>query len=351
MVRLLGSPGGKDPAYEAFYARRLLQHDNVAAAQAQLAKLEKTFPDSSVTREIKARVLDAQGRYPEVLAVVRDYTQGKGADLVKAAQLLDVLASSNPQREQPGKKLYLEAAEKLYRKHAAESNLPDRYLPLASFLGRKNAVKEALSCCGKAREHKAAPEAIAQVLTGILRDTHPGAEYCHSAEGLLKEMLRENAESIPLLIYLADVYDLEGRYSEAESAYRRALMKDANNAMLLNNLAWLLAFQKPSAQQEALTLVNKAIELVGPSPVLLDTRGVIYLMMDNSEEALKDVKMASTQAPSANYSFHLARALAAASKLRDARQAMEEANKRGFDLKSVHPLEKPAAQRLLAVLQ
>lgn len=351
MIILLASPQGKDPAFEAFYARRLLQHDNVAAAQAQLEKLEKTLPDSPLTREIKARVLQAKGKDAEALAVIREYTQSKDADPVRAGVFLEALANAKQMGDRPVKKLYLDEAEKLYRKHVKQSDKPERFLPLAEYLGRKHAIAEALACCNEALKHKTAPEKVAPVMVGVLRDAHAEGIYFRRVEQTLKDMLVRYPDSAPLLVCLAEVYNLQERFADAEAVYRRGLRKNPDNVMLLNNLAWLLAFQKLAARQEALLAVNKAIDQVGPSPELLDTRGVIYLGLDQPDRALEDLRMASTLSRSANHTFHLARALAATSKISDARQTLGEANKRGFDVKSIHPLEKPAALRLIAVLQ
>jgi tetratricopeptide (TPR) repeat protein len=336
MMTLLASPEGKNPAYHAYYARHLLQRDDVAAAEDQLVKLEQALPDAPLTREIKARVRQAKGRDDEAIAVVREYAQGKDADLAGAALLLESLG----QKRNP-KGIYTAEAEALYRKYVAQSDKPERFLTLAGFLGRKHAVAEALSCCENALRHKVNPEAVAQVMTSVLREA-PSEEKEHGlrVEKILKDMLANTPESISLLICLADLYDLRKRFAEAEVWYRQVLLKESENLVALNNLAWLLAFQQSPAREEALVLANKAIDLVGPSPELLDTRGVIYLMLGQGDRGLKDLEEAIAQSPSPNCAFHLARALAAANKLRDVSQIREEASKRGFDVNQLHPLEK-----------
>jgi tetratricopeptide (TPR) repeat protein len=357
---LLASPQGKDPTYEAFYARHLLQHDNVAAAQVQLEQLEKTLPDAPLTREVRARVFQAQGKDAEAIAVIREYAQGKDADLGRAGLFLETLANikrtgdqpGNRQRDLPGRKLYLDEAEAMLRKYAAQLDKPDRLLTLAVFLGRsKQAVVEALACCEKALDNKAAPERVAPVMAGVLRDAHAGLEHCRRVEQTLKKMLAANPDSVAVLVSLADVYDVQKRYSDAEALYRRGLSKDANNVMLLNNLAWLLAFQKRPAQQEALAAIDKAIDQAGPAPELLDTQGVVYLKLGQPEQAEKVLQTASTLSRLPNHTFHFAWALVKANKLKDARQVLEEANKRGFDVQKLHPLEKPAGLQVIAVLQ
>lgn len=354
MIILLNSPQGKDPTYEAFYARRLLQHDNVAAAQAQLEKLQKTLPDSPLTREIKARVLQAEGKDTDALAVVREYAQSKDADIARAGLFLETLANTKRKGNEPATKLYLVEAEAMLRRFAEQSDKPERFLPLAGFLARKRAVAEALDRCDEALRHKAPSETVALMMTEVLREAHPSIEHFRRVEKALNKMLAATPDSVPLLICMGEVYNLQERFSDAEEVYRRGLRKDADNVMLLNNLAWLLAFQDTQARQEARAAIEKAIEQVGPTPELLDTRGVIYLQLDQSKRAIDDLRAASVLSRKASHTFHLARALAATNdpnNLRDARQTLAEANKRGFDVKTIHPLEKQAAMRVIAVLQ
>jgi tetratricopeptide (TPR) repeat protein len=348
LLTLLASPEGKNPSYQAYYARRLLQRGAVADADAQLEKLQKAMPDAPLTREIKARVLQAKGKDAEALAEIRAYAQSKDADLARAALLLETLGQVGPaNRAEP----YRAEAEAMYRKYVAVSDKPERFLTLAAFLGRQHAVAESLSCCEQAVKNKVAAEAVAQVLTGVLRANAARPADCRRVETTLKDMLAKATDSVALLICLADLYDLQERFADAEEVYRRALSKDGDNVMVLNNLAWLLAFKKPAAHQQALEAIDRAIDRVGPSPELLDTRGVIYLTMAQSDRAIDDLQTAAAQSPSASRYFHLAQALAAANKPREARQALDEAKKRGFDVEKVHPLEKPLGRQLMAALQ
>lgn len=342
MLTLLASPEGQNPLYEAYFAHRLLQHGAVADAEAQLARLQKALPNAPFTREVQARLLQAKGKDAEALAVVREYAKSKDSDLGRAAILLETLAQKSD-----AKKPYLDEAETLYRKYASQSDQPERLLALAGFLGRKQAAAEAVACCMEALKRKVPVEKVAAALTRVLRESAAEGEISRRVEKLLLDWLAQNAGSIPLLICLADMYDMQERFADAEAIYRQVLRKDAENVYALNNLAWLLAFKR---SPEALVLVNKAIDLVGPSPELLDTRGVVHLMLGQTDRALDDLLTASKQSLEPNYSFHLARAWAAANKVRDARAAIEEANKRGFDLKKLHGLEKEVGQQLVASL-
>ena len=90
-----------------------------------------------------------------------------------------------------------------------------------------------------------------------------------------------------------------------------------------------------------LELVSKAIELVGKSPELLDTRGVIYLHLGQNREAVKDLKECVDLTPSAVRYFHLAQAQWAVKNREEAAQAMRKARENGLQAdRHLHRLEK-----------
>ena len=66
----------------------------------------------------------------------------------------------------------------------------------------------------------------------------------------------------------------------AVAAYRRAVERAPENAILLNNLAYLLAAD-PAARDEAVRLAERAQGLAPQSPVVADTLGwLLYLKGD-----------------------------------------------------------------------
>ena len=76
---------------------------------------------------------------------------------------------------------------------------------------------------------------------------------------------------------LAAIRMRQGRFDEAENLFRRSL---ASNPRIrgLNNLAWLLS-HRDRASPGALELINRAIDVAGEDPGLLDTRAVIFLQL------------------------------------------------------------------------
>jgi Zn-dependent protease with chaperone function len=88
----------------------------------------------------------------------------------------------------------------------------------------------------------------------------------------------------------------KGRYSEAESVLRAALMHDPENASVLNNLAWLYATGPSSIRnpQDALSLALKAVAL-SPAPDILDTLAEAYYINGRYAEALSTIKEAISE--------------------------------------------------------
>jgi tetratricopeptide (TPR) repeat protein len=123
------------------------------------------------------------------------------------------------------------------------------------------------------------------------------------------------------------------------------LERDPNNVAALNNLAWLLV-TKDGRADEALRLIEQAIQLGGPVSNLLDTRGLIRLTLGQNEAALKDLEEAAAQSGSANHLFHLAKAQLRAGNLQAAADAWRKAQAAGLTAATIHPFEKEAYARL-----
>lgn len=95
----------------------------------------------------------------------------------------------------------------------------------------------------------------------------------------------------------------------AARAYREALSRNADNPMVLNNLAWLV---RESNTEEAIALARRAAELVPDSPAVLDTLGWVLHLGGQRTEALDVLMRAQSQAPDdAEIQAHLATVQAA----------------------------------------
>jgi cellulose synthase operon protein C len=163
----------------------------------------------------------------------------------------------------------------------------------------------------------------------------------------VRDAIAQNPMSGNLLVAFADLRDAEGKDGEAQALYRQILIANPRNALALNNLAWLLAFQ-PGKAAEALELVNRRIEVTGPSASVLDTRGVAYLKLGQAVDAAQSFADSAAQNPMAVYYFHLAEAQKAAGKANEAEKASQKAVELGLKETDLHPLEQADYQKWAA---
>jgi tetratricopeptide (TPR) repeat protein len=117
----------------------------------------------------------------------------------------------------------------------------------------------------------------------------------------------------------------------------------------MNNLAWLLAVREHKGA-EALSLLNRALEITGPDANFLDTLGTVELSLGKAQLAATHFEQALAQTPSVTRYFHLAQA-----RMMDGdRKLAEQAWRKSRELSpkgklfppSIHPLERPEYARL-----
>jgi tetratricopeptide (TPR) repeat protein len=367
MLALLGVE--KNPAYLAYYVNRLLEQRQIADAVFWFQALKKQDPHSFRTIELQARLGEAQDRTDEVIALLsagrtaprepvseEEAARAEEARLRFVAGLLDDLSRRAARRKKSAAaRQYALAAETAFRRYLEQK--PEDIAGFVVFLGRQGRLAEALSMCEAAREKN--PEQATLLALAALRARSPtGAlpaeerDLARKVQAWLRDIQRQQPDRVAFLLHQADLCDLQGQYAEAEKFYRQVLDRDDRNVVALNNLAWLIA-QRGGDRREALRLINRAIDLAGPHGELLDTRALVQLTMEKSDhEVLADLQEAVRQTPTPSRYLHLARARQLAQDRAAASRALhqEAANDR-IEPDDLHPLERPAYERLLADLQ
>jgi Zn-dependent protease with chaperone function len=110
----------------------------------------------------------------------------------------------------------------------------------------------------------------------------------------LNQRLLKEPDNIELYQGLAMVYQHLGKNEEAIETYKRILDLDANHAVSLNNLAWLLVTlpnEELRNPERALELAKKAVA-IERSPVFLDTLAEAYYVNGLIQEAVKTIREA-----------------------------------------------------------
>jgi tetratricopeptide (TPR) repeat protein len=127
----------------------------------------------------------------------------------------------------------------------------------------------------------------------------------NSAVQALQKARETLPDNIVVLSTLALLLDNSERKTEAKQVYEATLKLDPNNAIALNNLAFLLA-ETGGDLDDALTKAQRAKQLKSDLLEISDTLGWIYLkknLADNAIEIFKD--LVSKEPNHSTYRFHL----------------------------------------------
>jgi tetratricopeptide (TPR) repeat protein len=117
-------------------------------------------------------------------------------------------------------------------------------------------------------------------------------------------------DNVIILSTLALVLDSAGKWPEARQVYTATLKMEPNNAVALNNLAFLTAEHGGAGELDtALTMAQRAKQLLPNLPEVSDTLGWIYLKKNLSGDAVDIFKDLVAKVPnSSTYRYHLAMA-------------------------------------------
>jgi tetratricopeptide (TPR) repeat protein len=311
-----------DTRYLAAFANLLLLHRESAEAEALIGRLEQIERDRKLPTgllgavELKARALELRGKTTEAIALLADFAKAQDA-------------------------------------------VPTRKVLLAGLHGRVGNYQEAVDLCFEFKDAGHREEGYGAAL-GILRSAKPAAttkvrlERWKAQLARVEESLRESrhrdADNAMLMLQLADLHELAGRFDMSISVYRDVLKADADNVVALNNLAWMLADQETSSP-EALELIQRAIDRHGARPELLNTRGVVYLGRGMAKEAVCDLEQAVREAPTSVRYFHLTRAHHLAKNAPQALAALQRANELGLTAQQLQGVDRQAYDQVVPELQ
>jgi Flp pilus assembly protein TadD len=166
-------------------------------------------------------------------------------------------------------------------------------------------------------------------------------------EAWVSTAVQKRPEALGLSARLGAIWIRQGRFDEAEALYRRIRAGEPDNAEALNGLAWLLALREQGKVPEALDLIDRAIELQGPSPALVDTKAVVLIRAGQFDRAIQDLSKAQGVDPrNPSLALHLAWAYQAGGKTQDARKAFQQAETLGWKPEQSDLLERSFMDRL-----
>jgi tetratricopeptide (TPR) repeat protein len=308
---------------------RLLGEGKLPEVVERLEQLVKSLPalrQEGLVEQLKGLV--HSGNKDAAVARVKRFIEvGKKLDeqmligeTLAAAQLLEKIGRNDEAQQ------YFES----YYRHSPD---PMAVMPYCRFLAQRGEIDKALDLCEKSRLASRA-EMLAQAGVSVLTESNPTPAQIQRVEKWV-----QGAPTNAGILAQADLYLMQKRLKEAEKIYRFVLTSDQGNIVALNNLAWLLAFDKRDSD-EALGFINKAIEVAGHRAELVDTRGNVYLSANKTKEAINDLKDAVADSGAAAMYLHLARAYLQDGNRALAAETWNEGQRHGLDPMKLHPLDR-----------
>jgi predicted Zn-dependent protease len=342
MNGLLGAHPNQ-PALRVEYIQMLLRNGEAQQVEAQLIKLRK-LPDMQITAtRLEAMMLAKLNRGDEATAKLAAELQNLRPLNAKNLRILAGIAQLLVHLDQHT------PAENLYRQYVKA--VPNDKLVLANYLathGKKvSQIDEAFEICDQAiKVNKANLQKANQIgLSAIVANNRVVTQrHFDQVKAWIDQAQRAAPDARAVQRQLAQYYDAIGEYRKSADAYTRLLenptLKNSGTeeeAIVLNNLAYVLA-DKLKEAEGGLKRINRSISIMGPRGDLLDTRAMVYLRLDKSDEAIGDLKLAlSDHAPGSMYMkyLHLAMAYQKADLIDEAQDALRKAINDGLKTKNL----------------
>ena len=321
-----------------------IKHGTIEQAEPWIVRLETI--DHDPIRPLVARVkfMAAKGQRDQIESLVEAKAQAAltaTSDAHERARIAraigDLYLATN----------ILPAAERWYRIVVREDR--EQFPVLALTLIRQGRAREAILLCEAATEHDSSSRP-AIVLANILLEAGGQAEHMKLAEPMLAAALVKFPEDADLLYGVGMLRLLADRYPDAIAMLRQVVTLNPRHVPALNNLAVLVA-ETPDQRDEALELVEQAIELRGQQSTLLDTKGTILVFGGRSSEAITLLE-AAARGPQADprHKFHLAIAYLDVGAADKAREQLDAAVKQSLEEQILTPTDRKSLDRLRSSL-
>jgi tetratricopeptide (TPR) repeat protein len=354
LIRYIGFLLGKEEFSEAKRwierLNRLCEDDLKRASgpnpdEAQLARIHQAFV---ATATLKAQLLVKQNDHKAAATSLMqsigaaDKTAPLTLSVIETAETLETLGRQTASVDENASKHFLSAGETLLRSSVGKS--PRQAVALIALLCRQGQTPEALKLWHEhftptaADEFSLAAAALAAQPETSRAELHRLIERVQSA--------RNDKPSKAFLTGLGQLLSFDGQHAEVVAVYRQMLAQEPTDINTINNLACYLALSGIN-KEEALKLIDSAIQITGPTASLLDSRGMILLEMNRPEEAVGNLQQALQMAKSGSMYLHLAAAQKQLNKDSDSTKSLEEARKLGLDINRLHPLERVRYENLL----
>ncbi|MCL2346835.1 MAG: hypothetical protein FWC50_01100 [Planctomycetaceae bacterium] len=166
-------------------------------------------------------------------------------------------------------------------------------LPLAKFLAATGKMKEALQLIFDEMNKSDNNTLFLRSVIGLIRDYEYDKEWLRPFDEWNEKIDLKSIDDLNRLFAVAEYRVSRDLTSQAIPVYRRMLELQADNPALMNDLALLLAREPATDEATKTAYINEAIRLIDAAlqespvnPSILDTKGLIMLILDKPKEAV-----------------------------------------------------------------
>jgi tetratricopeptide (TPR) repeat protein len=342
--------------YQEAYVKMLLDQNALHDAEFRLKNLEEKGKSGS-TVALRAELMFRQGKWGAIATFLASYLNEAGATPEKRANRVLMVArlyeDFGQRLHQPTElavaRDFFELAGKLLQENAKTG--PSGQMVLAAFCARRGRLDETLKILQQ-YSAKVRPGELAAASAAVIHAEKVSPQQLQQVETILTTAAAADKLPTPLLTVLGVLKITQGQPEKAEAYYRQVLTRDPNDFRAHNNLALLLALSDKKTD-EALELINRAIELAGAQSGLLDSLAVVRIAREEPQLALEDLEIILTNPAEIGnpdypvWLFHKARALLAAKNDVDARDVWHVATtQHGLTREQIDPPERAAFDKL-----
>ena len=302
------------------------QRGKLAEARAELKRARDAAPDNLEVRYHEVNLLESEGKIDESIAVLKEildssrketYSSGERSNRSVFLERLGLMYRANDQFE--------EAAAVFREMQGLDDEFELRAIGQISDTYRQaKDFRKALETIEPAYKKDPENRMVAMVRATILADLGRSDEAVASVRKLLKDkkdlesyltlaqiyektrkfddmgstleqalpLAQTDDEKAGILFMQGAMHERQKDYDKAESAFREVLRLSPENSSAMNYLGYMFA-DRNVRLEEALTLINKALELEPQNGAYLDSLGWVYYRLDRLDEAEDNLRRAA----------------------------------------------------------
>jgi tetratricopeptide (TPR) repeat protein len=329
----------------------LIQSEDYAAAETFAKRLELRHGDDWRAITVLARFWCRSGQVDKAHQWVERYAyaaDGNSGDywtrLGQVASLLDELVRLPQVRDTSAGQAMIQAAAERYASLVPQR--PEAAIGLAGLLAYAGRVDQALEQLQRLESYLSPPVRAGAGLA-LIRNAQVSEAVASRVLQWIDQCLQQQPQNLTVRLYRAEYYALRHELEQAVREYEALLREFPDQIIVLNNLAWILAAD-PHQAQKALQFVNRAIQRVGLTGDLLDTRARARISLKQFAEAEQDLQEALRLEATGLRHFHRAILYLEQSPalMVQAQEAFAQALKQGLDQRHIHPADQSLFSKL-----